>query len=174
MSDEMTSVYSGGLMYEYSVEDNKYGIVTIKGDDVSHGVEYQNFKKALSKYPTPTGSGGAAKTTHSVDCPSSNANWQIKSNAIPDIPQEAEKYMKDGAGSGPGLKGSGSQTAGDSGTAEASGTSGEASPTASSQQGNNGGDDDDSAAVSMRAVGLGPMYVTAGALALSFVGALLL
>ncbi|KAJ3525728.1 hypothetical protein NM208_g11513 [Fusarium decemcellulare] len=72
MSDEMTSVYSGGLMYEYSLEDNDYGIVTLKGDNVKTSSEYKLFKEALKKYPMPTGTGGAAKTTHGVDCPKSD------------------------------------------------------------------------------------------------------
>lgn len=137
MNSEMTGVYSGGLMYEYSYEDNKYGIVELKGGLKATTVdkldEYDAFKSALKNNPAPTGAGGAASTTHSVSCPTSNAGWQVNPSLVPQMPSQAEKYMKDGAGKGPGfdLSGDGSQNAGDSGTSTASVTGGAASPTGS-------------------------------------------
>lgn len=169
MSDKMTSVYSGGLMYEYSLEDNEYGIVKIKDGKVNHEKEFKLFKEALEKYPTPTGDGGAAKETHSVDCPSKNGKtWQIDSVEIPAIPEEAEKYMKDGAGDGPGLKGVGSQTAEDSGTSTEEVTSGEPSPTGESSE-----DGDEDAAISL-SVGMVPMLVTGGTIFFAMFGGALL
>lgn len=75
MSDKMTGVYSGGMMFEYSNEENDYGIVEINGDPVTGTIEkmedeYENFKNALAEYPAPTsGDGGAATATHSSECP---------------------------------------------------------------------------------------------------------
>lgn len=69
MSDKMSAVYSGGLMYEYSQEENDYGIVEINNDKVEKLDEFDLFKDALKKYPMPTGTGGASAETHSVDCP---------------------------------------------------------------------------------------------------------
>jgi hypothetical protein len=153
MSDEMTGVYSGGLMYEYSLEDNKFGIVKIKNGKVDHEDEFDMFKAALKKYPMPTGDGGASKKSHAVDCPAKSDNWQVDPKMIPEMPEEAQKYMKSGAGDGPGLDGDGSQQAGDSGTATASVSEGQASPTAASQQDgdSSGSDDEDDAALSLRA-----------------------
>ncbi|EFQ29073.1 glycolipid anchored surface protein [Colletotrichum graminicola] len=131
MSNEMTSVYSGGMMYEYSMEANKYGIVQIDGDNVEELKEYANFKSALSKYPAPTGDAGAAKTSHAAaSCPTSDKVWMADPTKIPTMPQAAEKYMTEGAGEGPGLKGDGSQTAGDS-ASDGDTTGGVPSPTAS-------------------------------------------
>ncbi|WYZ41536.1 hypothetical protein EsH8_V_000431 [Colletotrichum jinshuiense] len=130
MSDEMTGVYSGGLMYEYSMEANNYGIVEIDGTSVEELDEYAAFKSALSKYPAPTGSGGAASTTHSAACPTSDSIWQVDPTKIPTLPSAAEKYMTAGAGEGPGLDGPGSQTAGDS-ASDGETTGGTASPTVS-------------------------------------------
>jgi hypothetical protein len=172
MSDKMTSVYSGGLMYEYSLEDNNYGIVDIKDGKVNHEKEFKLFKEALEKYPTPTGDGGAAKETHGVDCPSKKGkSWQIDSVEIPAIPKEAEQYMKDGAGEGPGLKGPGSQTAGDSGTSTEEVTGGEPSPTGESSEVNEDGDED--AAISL-SVGMLPMLVTGGTIFFAMFGGALL
>ena len=169
MSKQMTSVYSGGLMYEYSLEDNDYGIVKIKGDEVKHQDEFKLFKKALEKYPTPTGDGGASKETHGVDCPPKDPNWQIDTEEIPEMPKEAQKYMKDGAGDGPGFKG-GSQTAGDSGTATASVSGGMESPTSDAEQASVDGED---AGVSL-SVGMGPMMVTGVTFLSALFGAILL
>lgn len=129
---EMTSVYSGGLMYEYSNEENDFGIVDLKGSSVQKLDEFSNFQDALEKYTTPTGDGGAAKTSHAVDCPPKDADWNVDSGSIPVMPEQAQKYMKSGAGTGPGLGGDGSQQAGDSGTATASTTGGQASSTSAS------------------------------------------
>jgi hypothetical protein len=168
MSDQMSAVYSGGLMYEYSVEENDYGIVTIsKSGSIEKSKEFNMFKDALEKYPMPTGTGGAAKETHSVDCPDKASNWQVEPEGIPEMPKEAQKYMKDGAGDGPGLEGAGSQNAGDSGTSTAEVTSGEPSPTGTTDSSN----DEDSAASPM---GKAPLFVTGATLFFSLFGALLL
>lgn len=154
-------------MYEYTYETNKYGIVDIKDNKVVHRDEFDIFKKKLAKYPMPTTDGGAAKETSSSECPGKDADWNVDSTFIPDMPSQAEKYMKNGAGDGPGLKGKGSQTDGDSGTATASATSGQASPTSS---GSSSGSDDKGAAPSTRV----PIAVTAAALFGSMVGVFLL
>ncbi|KAK1593298.1 glycolipid anchored surface protein [Colletotrichum navitas] len=131
MSSEMTSVYSGGMMYEYSMEANKYGIVQIDGNNVEELKEYGNFKSALSKYPAPTDDAGAAKTSHAAaSCPTSDSVWMADPTKIPTMPEAAEKYMTAGAGEGPGLKGDGSQTAGDS-ASDGDTTGGVPSPTSS-------------------------------------------
>lgn len=122
MGKDMTGVYSGGIMYEYSYEESKYGIVDFDGKDGSgkvskhgNGEEYDNFKKSLKANPAPSGDGGASSTQKSSKCPEKSSNWNVDPKLLPEMPKEAQKYMKDGAGKGPGLKGDGSQTAGDSG-----------------------------------------------------------
>ncbi|KAF4977157.1 hypothetical protein FZEAL_6265 [Fusarium zealandicum] len=169
MGEDMTSVYSGGLMYEYSIEDNDFGIVTLKGNSVSKNKEYELFKSALKQNPMPTGAGGAAKATHGVECPKSESVWQVDPSLVPEMPSEAEKYMKDGAGKGPGIKGKGSHFDVDSGTATASVTAGKSTSTGSSAEESQ--EDDDSAAASL---GLGPLYVTAAATMFTLFGTLLL
>ncbi|KAL2104951.1 hypothetical protein VUR80DRAFT_9263 [Thermomyces stellatus] len=167
MSDDMTGVYSGGLMYEYSMEDNDYGIVEIKGDKVEElQPEFSNLAKAMSKYPAPSGDGGAAKTSAAVECPTMDSNWEVDPDILPVIPKEAQKYMEDGAGKGQGFGGDGSQTAGDSGLST------ENSTDASSPQGQSGsGGDDDSAA---GRTGVGALVVTGTALAATLAGAIML
>lgn len=175
MSAQMSAVYSGGIMYEYSKEDNDYGIVTIDGDSVSKSDEYALFKKALAANATPTGSGGAASSSKAAQCPPKASGWNVDPSLVPEMPSQANKFMKSGAGSGPGLGGDGSQNAADSGTATASATAGTASPTtgggAKSQS-----EESDSAAASLL---LGPMdrapFVVSGlAMVFTLFGTLLL
>lgn len=170
----MDSVYSGGLLYEYSLEDNDYGIVEIKNGKVETTKEFDLFKAALKDNPAPTGAGGAATTTHAVKCPTSEAVWQVNPSLVPEMPSQAQKYMKSGAGDGPGLKG-GSQDAGDSGTATASVTGGKTSPTSSSGSATQDEEDDDSAGVSVHGTaGSAPFIVTGAALFFTLFGTLLL
>jgi hypothetical protein len=119
MSDDMTSVYSGGLMYEYAMEDNGFGIVSIpspKATSVKELDGFSKFAKAMSENPAPTGDGGFASTTKAAACPTKDANWLVDTSLLPAIPDNAKKFMSKGAGAGPGLKGDGSQQASDSGT----------------------------------------------------------
>ncbi|KAI0134644.1 Glucanosyltransferase-domain-containing protein, partial [Xylariales sp. AK1849] len=138
-TDEMTSVYSGGLLYEYSKEGNAFGIVDVSGSDtdVTDESDFDKFKSALSQYPAPTGNGGFVSTTKSIACPTADANWLVENDALPAIPDEAKAYMTAGAGTGPGLKGDGSQNAGSTSTGTADAGSGSVSATASGK--NEGG-----------------------------------
>ncbi|KAK3379147.1 Glucanosyltransferase-domain-containing protein [Lasiosphaeria ovina] len=133
MSDKMTSVYSGGLLYEYTYEENKYGIVNITtgranlaGPRVELD-EFAAFAKALKDNPAPTGTGGYNPSATSQPCPAKDANWIVETTLLPALPDGAKKFLTEGAGKGPGLKGAGSQNAGGSSTTDAapgSGTSG--------------------------------------------------
>ncbi|KAL1869422.1 hypothetical protein VTK73DRAFT_3159 [Phialemonium thermophilum] len=134
MSPEMTGVYSGGLMYEYALEANKYGIAKIEGSKVSELPEFAKFASALSKYPAPTGDGGAVSTTNAVPCPTKDPNWLVDSTLLPAIPEKAKDYMKNGAGKGPGLSGPGSQNAGGTSTGFASPGSGSATASPSNHK----------------------------------------
>ena len=86
----MSSVYSGGLMYEYTMEENNYGIVKIKGNTAQALPEYAKFKSAIPKYPAPTGDGGFTPTTTSQACPTKDADWLIDTTLLPAIPNAAK------------------------------------------------------------------------------------
>ncbi len=126
MNSEMTSVYSGGLMYEYALEPNKFGIASIDGSSVKELPQFTKFASALSANPAPTGDGGFTSTTNSQACPTQDGNWLVDSTLLPAIPDGAVKYLKSGAGIGPGLTGTGSQNAGSTSTGSAAPGSGSA------------------------------------------------
>lgn len=110
----MTAVFSGGLVYEYSNEGNGYGLVDITNGTVSTTEQYTYLKEAYANTTSPTGAGGAVTTTGSAStCPTESSDWDVSGDALPAIPTPAKKYMTEGAGTGPGLDGAGSQEAGD-------------------------------------------------------------
>jgi len=112
-SKQMTPVYSGGLVYEYSQEPSNYGLVDLS--DISNPKElpdYDALKTAFSKTKNPEGDGGYNKTGGANPCPAKDApNWNVDNNDLPAIPVPAKKFMTEGAGLGPGFVG-GSQNAG--------------------------------------------------------------
>jgi len=134
---EMTGVYSGGLVYEYSNEDSNYGLVDISGSSVTTRDDFDALKSAFSGTANPTGDGGYNSTGGASGCPSySSPNWLVKSDDLPAIPDGAKKFMTAGAGTGPGLTGAGSQNAGGASTGTASAGSGQATQTGSSSSTN--------------------------------------
>ncbi|CAI5759689.1 unnamed protein product [Candida verbasci] len=92
-SDEMSSVFSGGLVYEFSEESNNYGLVEIDGDSVSPKDDFDNLKKEFNKTSNPSGDGGYLSTGGANNCPSQSNDWNV-TNDIPDTPNGALKYLK--------------------------------------------------------------------------------
>lgn len=121
----MTSVYSGGLVYEYSEEGSNFGLVKIDGNSVTDKDDYDALKSALQKTPAPSGDGGFKTDGTASKCPSKSTHWDvdIADDELPAFPSKAETYLKNGAGDGPGLKG-GSQDAGPAETSLAPAASG--------------------------------------------------
>ena len=121
----MTSVFSGGLVYEYSEEGNGYGIVSISGNKVTPvGQQFSDLQQELKKTQGPSGDGGYSANNAPQECPGQSKNWDTKpftGSALPACPSGALNYFKSGAGKGPGLNGPGSQEApgGSSATASA-------------------------------------------------------
>lgn len=124
-TSDMTGVYSGGLVYEYSEESSKYGLVEVKGDDVKELPDYDALKEAFSKTEAPSGDGHYNKTGGANECPKKNApNWDVDNDALPAMPAPAKKYLTEGAGKGKGFSGDGSMEAGTESTATATPGSG--------------------------------------------------
>lgn len=132
MNSEMTGVYSGGIVYQYAEESDNpgYGLVSIQGSSVSQMSDFTAYSTALSANPTPSGDGGFTSTTNTQACPSVDADWLVSNTLLPAIPTGATKYMTEGAGTGPGLSGDGSQNAGGTSTGDAEPGSGSATTTA--------------------------------------------
>ncbi|KAI9784636.1 MAG: beta-glucanosyltransferase [Geoglossum umbratile] len=111
-STSMTPVFSGGLVYEYSEEGTKYGLVKIDGGDVNELPDFDALKDAFAATSNPNGDGGYKSNGSPSKCPPASSDWNVTTEALPSLPSPAQKYMTSGAGAGPGLGGPGSQTAG--------------------------------------------------------------
>lgn len=191
----MTSVYSGGLMYEYTLEANGYGIVKIPSAKSSVVEELDGFTKfanALAANPAPLGDGGFTSTTNSVPCPTKKWDWLVDTTLLPAIPENAKsvsipgilaessaiscscmlQFMIDGAGPGPGLKGEGSQNAADgTSTGDAPPGSGAVTATPSSSENAAAGN---ISARTARNVEMAPIFIGVLVLIMSLSGTLLL
>ena len=112
-SDKMTSVYSGGLVYEYTQEEADYGLVDIKDGKVSPRPDYTALKSAFDKTAIPTTDGGYKTDGKASNCPKKSSLWEVDmaDDQLPAMPDGLDDYFKNGAGKGPGLTG-GSQDAG--------------------------------------------------------------
>ncbi|KAK5131064.1 beta-glucanosyltransferase [Meristemomyces frigidus] len=182
---EMTGVYSGGLVYEYSEEGNDYGLVTISGTTVTEGASYTALKTAYANTTNPTGDGGYRSTGESSTCPTESTVWDVTKftgQELPAIPSGAVTYMSKGAGTGPGLSGSGSQDAGGASSGTASAGSGTVTATATNSAGATSSGAASSASASAGAasslmvgeMGFAPFVCTAVVFASTFFGAALL
>ncbi|KAK5128563.1 beta-glucanosyltransferase [Meristemomyces frigidus] len=131
--EDMTSVFSGGLVYEYSEEGNGYGIVTISGDTVTPvDDQFSDLQTELASTSDPSSGGNYSTTGVAQDCPAQSDDWDTSpftGTALPATPSGAEKYFEDGAGTGPGLSGSGSQESGDGKVSTAASDAGSVSTT---------------------------------------------
>lgn len=134
---EMTSVYSGGLVYEYSKEgtaapQDLYGLVDISGSSVTEQPDFASLQSAFKGTPLPTDDGGYKPSGSPSICPTKSSTWLVSGDALPAMPAKASQYFKSGAGTGPGLTGDGSQDAGAGSTGTASAGSGASTATSTS------------------------------------------
>ncbi|KAI9835069.1 MAG: beta-glucanosyltransferase [Sarea resinae] len=181
--DQMTSVYSGGLVYEYAEEGSNYGLVQISGNTVKELDDFNALKTAYAGTPNPTGSGGAKTDDGTASqCPPKSNTWDVSSDALPEIPAPAKKYMTSGAGKGAGLGGSGSQNAGTGSSGTASAGSGQATATGTASSSGSSSTSSSSsstasaksAAGAMRAPEFAPLVCGLVVVASTFLGATLL
>ncbi len=99
-STQMTGVFSGGLVYEWSQEENNYGLVKITGNSVSLLQDYNNLASEYKKTPNPSGSGGFKSGAAPAICPSNSSTFQgvWAQNVLPAQPSGAAAYIRSGAG----------------------------------------------------------------------------
>ena len=135
---QMTSVYSGGLVYEYSKEgtappQDQYGLVEISGSSVTEQPDFASLQSAFKNTPLPTDDGGYKSSGSPSICPTKSSTWLIGGDALPAMPPKASAFFKSGAGKGPGLTGDGSQDAGAESTGTATAGSGAATASSTSK-----------------------------------------
>jgi len=113
-STQMTGVYSGGLVYEYSQETSNYGLVTVSGGAVTERDDFTALQSAYAGTPNPSGDGGYLASGSASTCPPfQDPQWAVGTTLLPTMPSGAQKYFTSGAGTPPGISSTtGSQTSG--------------------------------------------------------------
>jgi 1,3-beta-glucanosyltransferase GAS1 len=85
-SDQMTGVFSGGIVYMYFEEDNDYGLVKLDGDSASTMSNYEVLStKLASVAPSSTSMAAYTATNTAQACPAVGDSWQA-AEALPPTP----------------------------------------------------------------------------------------
>ena len=104
-SGEMSSVFSGGLVYEYSNEVNGYGLVDVVDfETVMKLPDFDKLRDRFSKTVNPEGDGGYSEEYAYSECPAIQPGIWDATNELPPMPVKAEEYFLNGAGEGMGMK----------------------------------------------------------------------
>ncbi|KAF8935958.1 Glucanosyltransferase-domain-containing protein [Dissophora ornata] len=87
---DMTNNWSGGIVYEWSQEDNNYGLVQIKPDDtVAPLPDYNNLKTALAPLqPKGVSMDSFTKQMPPSTCPAITSSWE-PSATLPPTPSSS-------------------------------------------------------------------------------------
>ncbi|KAJ1756126.1 40S ribosomal protein S27, partial [Coemansia sp. RSA 1824] len=89
---DMGNIFSGGILYEYTEEDNEYGVVKVSFGDskVEKNSDYDNFKKVLAAVK-PQGVKMDSYKASGKDsvCPAASSVWHVKSDVLPPTPSQA-------------------------------------------------------------------------------------
>ncbi|KAG0674347.1 1,3-beta-glucanosyltransferase gas1 [Pichia californica] len=86
-SDEMTDVWSGGIVYMYFEEENNYGLVSLDGDSVSTLADFNYLKSEMQSIsPTSATSSDIKSSAVTFSCPTENSDWNA-ATALPPTPE---------------------------------------------------------------------------------------
>ncbi|ODV63747.1 glycoside hydrolase family 72 protein, partial [Ascoidea rubescens DSM 1968] len=96
-SSQMSSVFSGGLAYEYSQEDNNYGLVKITDGKVSTLPDYDYLKSEFESINLPSGDGDYSNSKSSISCPTVQAGIWDSDNDLPTL-DDIDIFFSNGAG----------------------------------------------------------------------------
>lgn len=95
-SEDMTAVFSGGLVYEFTEEDNKYGLVKLDDDTANVMNEYDSLVTAFADAPSePKIPSSATNPKRPVNCPVASSFENINGNLTLPITL-GEKYIESG------------------------------------------------------------------------------
>jgi 1,3-beta-glucanosyltransferase GAS5 len=112
----MTTVFSGGLVYEWSQEVSDYGLVDLSNGNITILADYYNLQKEFELTPNPIGDGGYSSSGSASTCPANSTDFTSWS-VLPAMPAAAQQYIDNGAGKALGYSGPSNQGAGGSASA---------------------------------------------------------
>nr|BBA60199.1 putative beta-1,3-glucanosyltransferase [Ogataea minuta] len=88
-SDEMTDVWSGGIVYMYFEETNEYGLVSeIDSTSVSTMTDFAYYSSEINAVsPTSAQSSDITTSTTELKCPATGSHWKAATD-LPPTPQD--------------------------------------------------------------------------------------
>src|SRR5271156_3497824 len=100
----MTTVFSGGLVYEWTQETSDYGLVELSNGQVTLLQDYNNLKQEFQSTPNPQGDGGYKPSGEASACPANTTDF-VSWSVLPALPAGAQQYIDHGAGAPLGFNG---------------------------------------------------------------------
>ncbi|KAF3990327.1 hypothetical protein FT663_02169 [Candidozyma haemuli var. vulneris] len=87
--DKMTDVWSGGIVYMYFEEANKYGLVSTDGSSVSTMSDYSYYSKEMNDASPSLASSAdeSSQASETLECPATAKTWSA-SPSLPPTPDE--------------------------------------------------------------------------------------
>jgi 1,3-beta-glucanosyltransferase GAS1 len=87
-SDEMTDVWSGGIVYMYFQEENDYGLISLDDGEVKTLDDFNYLKSEMASIsPTTAKASAASASAHQLQCPPTGADWKA-ATALPPTPAD--------------------------------------------------------------------------------------
>ncbi|KAJ1818143.1 1 3-beta-glucanosyltransferase gel4 [Coemansia sp. RSA 2598] len=102
LGSDMSDIFSGAIMYEFTEEDNDYGVVKVSygSSKVEKTADYENLKEVYAK-ASPKGVKMSDYKPSGKDsvCPQVSSIWEVKDDILPPTPSSARcKCMMDSLG----------------------------------------------------------------------------
>ncbi|KAK6455071.1 pH responsive protein 1 precursor [Scheffersomyces xylosifermentans] len=88
-SEEMTDVWSGGIVYMYFEEENEYGLVSIDGDSVVTLDDFSYYVSEINNISPSYAQSSSVKAeaTQTLACPATGSTWKAATD-LPPTPDE--------------------------------------------------------------------------------------
>ncbi|CAI4212873.1 unnamed protein product [Parascedosporium putredinis] len=88
-ADEMSSVFSGGIVYMYFQEANDYGLVELNGNIAKPMKNFDQLKSRISKVdPTLIDMDKYTPSNVPQECPPVSENWAVSGDRLPPTPDD--------------------------------------------------------------------------------------
>lgn len=82
----MTSVFSGGIVYSWFMEANNYGLVEVTDNSVSPYPDFTSLRNQLSTIkPTSTARASYTPSNSAPACPTTQASWAAMASPLPPV-----------------------------------------------------------------------------------------